>query len=121
MSDWFYRIVVLIGRFPFWVSSRPIVLHAERARREGAFILAANHTSPYDIPALMRHAPRRLDFVSITEVFRNPFIAWFYSHMNAFPHERSRGDPKTVRIILDRLSRGRVVAMFPEGRIRPQS
>ena len=72
MGDWFYRFVVRTGRFPFWVSSRPVVLHAKRAPRNGPFILAANHTSPYDVPLLMRHTPRRLDFVSITEVFRNP-------------------------------------------------
>jgi len=118
MSDSFYNTVVLLGRLPFWVSSRPIVLHADRARRDGPFILASNHTSPYDIPALMRHTPRRLDFVSITEVFQNRFVAWFYSRMNAFPLDRNRRDPATVRVILDRLARGRAVAMFPEGRIR---
>jgi 1-acyl-sn-glycerol-3-phosphate acyltransferase len=118
MSDAFYNIVVLVGRFPFWVSSRPIVLHADRIPRTGAFLLASNHSSPYDIPALMRSTPRNLDFVSITEMFAKPFVGWFFGHMNAFPLERSRSDPKTVRTILDRLTRGRVVAMFPEGRIR---
>lgn len=118
MGDCFYRIVVTLGRSAFWVSSRATVLHADRIPREGPFILASTHTSPYDVPVLMRSTPRRLDFVSITEVFRNPLVAWFYSNMNAFPLDRSRADAKTVRIILDRLERGRVVAMFPEGRIR---
>ena len=119
-DDSFYRSIVLLGRFPFWISSRPLVLHAHRVPREGAFILASNHSSPYDVPLLMRHTPRRLDFVSITEVFANPLVAWFFSHMNAFPLDRSRRDPATVRIILDRLDRGRAVAMFPEGRIRAE-
>jgi len=120
-EDWFYRSVVLLGRFPFWVSSRPLVLHAHRVPRDGAFILASNHTSPYDVPLLMRHTPRRLDFVSITEVFQNGLVAWFFSHMNAFPLDRSRRDPATVRIIFDRLERGRAVAMFPEGQIRAEA
>jgi 1-acyl-sn-glycerol-3-phosphate acyltransferase len=38
--------------------------------------------------------------------------------MNAFALDRGRRDPATVRTILDRLERGRVVGMFPEGRIR---
>jgi 1-acyl-sn-glycerol-3-phosphate acyltransferase len=38
--------------------------------------------------------------------------------MGAFPLDRSRPDSPTVRIMLDRLKRGRVVAMFPEGAIR---
>lgn len=115
MSDAFYSTLCVLGRPAFWVSSKPLVLHPERARRTGPFLVAANHTSPYDIPLLMRHIPRRLDFVSITEVFRNPFVAWLYGSMNAFPLDRSKSDPKTVRKILDRLEKGRVVAMFPEG------
>lgn len=120
MSDTFYKLVVLFGRFPFWVSSRPTVLHAGRARRDGAYILASNHLSPFDVPALMRSTPRMLDFVSVVEIFQRPFVGWFFSHMNAFPLDRSRQDTKTVRIVLDRLQRGRVVAMFPEGRVRKE-
>lgn len=118
MSDLFYDTLVLIGRHPFWLSSRPVVHNAAVTDRPGAYILAATHTSPYDIPLLMRHTRRRIDFVSIVEVFRNPFMAWLYGSMNAFPLDRSRPDSPTVRIILNRLARGRVVGMFPEGRFR---
>ena len=116
MSDAFYDILYTLGYPAFWVSSSPTVLRAELTRRSGPFILAANHQSPYDIPLLMRHCAGRIDFVSIVEVFRNPFVAWLYGSMNAFPLDRSRPDPHTVRIVLDRLKRGRVVGMFPEGR-----
>src|SRR5436853_510115 len=98
MSDVFYNVVVFIGRFPLWVSSRPLVLHADRVPRKGGFILASNHNSAYDILILMRHTPRNLDFVSITELFARPLVGWFFHHMNAFPLERSRSDPRTVRI-----------------------
>lgn len=118
MSDRFYKFIRAIGTPCFAVSSRPVVIGIEHLPRTGAFLLAATHQSPYDVPLLIRHSPRPLDFVSITEVFAKPFVGWFYGHMNAFPLERSRADPKTVRIILDRLAAGRAVAMFPEGRIR---
>src|SRR3954468_12639803 len=118
MSDRFYDIVVFIGRFPFWVSSRVTLLHLDRAARDGAYILACSHTSPYDIPVLMRSSPKRLDFVSIAEVFAKPFVGWFFGNMNAFALDRGRRDSATVRIILDRLARGRSVVMFPEGHIR---
>ncbi|MGC4032936.1 MAG: lysophospholipid acyltransferase family protein [Tepidisphaeraceae bacterium] len=118
MSDLFYDTLVLLGRHPFWVSSRPTVLDAGVTRRNGAFILAANHASPYDIPILMRHCHRRIDFVSIREVFEKPFTRWLYGNMNAFPLDRSRADSPAVRTILDRLHRGRVIGMFPEGGFR---
>jgi 1-acyl-sn-glycerol-3-phosphate acyltransferase len=119
VSDRFYTFVKLLGRPVFWLASRPLVLHAERLDRPGPFIVAANHQSPYDIPILIRHARRHLDFVSITEVFRQPFTGWFYRHMNAFPLDRSRPDAPTVRTIFRRLASARAVAMFPEGRITP--
>src|SRR4051794_12787212 len=100
------------------MSSTPTVLNAEVTRRAGPYILAANHQTPYDVPLLMRHTARNVDFVSIVEVFKNPFIHWFYGSMNAFPLDRSKPDAPTIRVILDRLSRGRVVGMFPEGRLR---
>jgi len=118
MSDAFYNFLWCGGCPAFWVSSSPVVLHADRARRAGGYLLASNHASPYDIPLLLRHTSRKLDFVSIIEVFRNPFVAWLYGSMNAFPLDRHKPDSPTVRVILDRLERGRVVAMFPEGGFR---
>jgi 1-acyl-sn-glycerol-3-phosphate acyltransferase len=117
MSDPFYRFIRFSGRHVFWLSSRSTVIGVAHTRRPGPFILAATHSSPYDVPLLIRHTPPMLDFVSITEVFKNPLVAWFYGSLNAFPLERSRPDAPAVRVILDRLKRGRVVAMFPEGRI----
>ncbi|MBC8108453.1 MAG: 1-acyl-sn-glycerol-3-phosphate acyltransferase [Anaerolineae bacterium] len=118
MGDLYYNTVWTICRPAFWTSSSPIVIGAEKIRRPGAYILASNHESPYDVPLLMSHCARNIDFVSITEVFRKPLIAWFYGSMNAFPLDRSRPDSNALRIILDRLERGRVVGMFPEGRLR---
>ena len=118
MSDLFYRVVRLIGRHAFWVSSRPVVLGVEHVPRRGACVIASNHTSPYDVAILMRHTPRLLDFVSIVEVFKHPLLGWFYGNMNAFPLDRSKPDAPTVRTLLGRLERGRVVAMFPEGGFR---
>jgi 1-acyl-sn-glycerol-3-phosphate acyltransferase len=118
MSDLFYKIVRGIGRMPFWMSSRPVALDTEKGDLHGAFILAATHSSPYDIPLIMRHTRRGVDFVSITEVFKNPLVGWFYGSLNAFPLERSRPDAPAVRTILDRLKKGRLVAIFPEGGFR---
>jgi 1-acyl-sn-glycerol-3-phosphate acyltransferase len=121
VSDWFYNFIYYTWRPAFIVSSSPVVLHIDRARRQGAYILASNHLSPFDVAVLIKETPRLLDFVSVTEVFRNPLVAWFYGNMNAFPLDRGRVDTGTTRIILERLRRGRVVALFPEGRIRPES
>jgi 1-acyl-sn-glycerol-3-phosphate acyltransferase len=121
MSDFIYDWVVRICRPAFSVSSSPVVLHRDRAATPGACIIAPNHLSAYDVPCLMKESPRKLDFVSITELYENPFVAAFFNAMNVFPLDRSRPDSPTVRIILERLRRGRAVVMFPEGRIRTEA
>ena len=121
MSDFIYKWVVRLCRPAFAVSSSPVVLHRQRAAEPGAVIIAPNHLSAYDVPCLMKESPRMLDFVSITELYRNPLVAAFFNAMNVFPLDRSRPDSPTVRIILDRLRRGRAVVMFPEGRIRGEA
>lgn len=121
VSDWFYNFVWCVCRPAFDLSSAPVVLHRSRARRAGAYLLAANHLSPYDVPCLIKETPRMLDFVSIVEVFRHPLAAWFFRSMNAFPLDRNRVDTATTRTILDRLARGRAVAIFPEGRVRAEA
>lgn len=118
MSDWFYNFAWCACWPAFGVSSSPIVLHRERGRRPGAFLLASNHLSPLDVPCLMKETGRQIDFVSIVEVFRNPVIGWFYGHMGAFPLDRGRVDTGTTRTIIERLKRGRVVGIFPEGSVQ---
>jgi 1-acyl-sn-glycerol-3-phosphate acyltransferase len=118
MGDLFYKFFRFAFTPPFWVSSDPLVVNAGVTARRSPYILAANHQSPYDIPVLIRHCRRAIDFVSIVEVFRTPFLGWFYGHMNAFPLDRSKPDSPTVRTILSRLKQGRAVGMFPEGRFR---
>jgi len=118
MSDAFYRAVRFLGTPPFSMTSAPVVIGVEHVPRTGRCLIAATHQSPYDIPILIRHTPRLLDFVSIVEVFRNPLVAWFYGSLNAFPLDRSRPDAKTVRVIVDRLRRSRAVTIFPEGGFR---
>jgi 1-acyl-sn-glycerol-3-phosphate acyltransferase len=117
MSDVLYRVTRSIGGFIFWMNSRPIVRGLSHVPATGPYILVATHQSPYDVPLLIRHIPRLLDFVSSAEVFQNRIVATIYRLLNAFPLDRSRADPATVRTIISRLRGGRVVAMFPEGAV----
>ncbi len=118
MSDLFYNFIWTLGSPAFIINGSATLLHRERANRRGPFILASTHLSVYDVPLLIRHTPRILDFVSIVEAFRHPLATWFLGSMGAFPLDRAKADSPTVRIILDRLARGRAIAMFPEGSIR---
>jgi 1-acyl-sn-glycerol-3-phosphate acyltransferase len=118
MSELFYRAVRLLGRGVFFAASTPRILHAERARRPGAYLLAANHESAFDAPLIIAAHPRVIYWLSIREIFRNPAARWFLSSMNASPLDRSRVDTVTVRAIFRHLRQGRVVGIFPEGGVK---
>jgi 1-acyl-sn-glycerol-3-phosphate acyltransferase len=118
MSELFYRTVRTIGSAIFAIASAPRVLHAERAPRHGAYLLAANHTCAYDAPLLIAVHPRMIHWLSIVELFRHPLSRWFMTAFGALPLDRSKADTATVRRLLQLLKAGRVVGIFPEGGVR---
>ncbi len=120
-EDLFYRTVVFNGRGVLKLCSQSLVLHPERSALEGGFLLAANHLSPFDVSCLMGVTRRRIDFVSIVEMFEKPIVGWIFGHLNAMPLDRHRPDRVTIRQIVSRLRKGRAVAIFPEGSIRDAS
>ncbi|QOV91471.1 lysophospholipid acyltransferase family protein [Humisphaera borealis] len=118
MSDSTYRTVVAICYPAFWVSGRPVVIGRKNMPLTGPVILAPTHLSHYDVPLLMAETPRNIDFMSVVEFLSVPFVGRLFTEMNCFFLDRGRVDLKSVRTALDRLKKGRLVSMFPEGHIR---
>ena len=118
MGDRFYRCVVATG-LPLWKAcARPVLLHRERVPVSGALILAPTHGSPYDVPCLIGATPRVIDFLSIVEMQRKRLVGPFYRAMNCVFVDRNKHDVGAARLLKDRLTQGRAIAIFPEGNIR---
>jgi 1-acyl-sn-glycerol-3-phosphate acyltransferase len=118
MSELFYRTVRAVGTTIFQFASVPRIFHAERAGMTGAYLLAANHTCPYDAPLLVAATPRVIYWLSIVELFQNPLSRWFLRAFGALPLDRSTTDTVTVRRLARLLDAGQVVGIFPEGGLR---
>ena len=68
----------------------------ENVPKEGGFILACNHSSNFDPIALGGSNVRPIHFMSKSELFKNPFSAWFLTHLNAFPIKRGHNDTTSI-------------------------
>jgi len=82
--------------------------------KEG-FILASNHTSYLDPPALAAACPRVLAFMAKEGLFKGALFGRFISGLNTFPVKTHSGDIKALRRAIKILKEGRPVVIFPEG------
>jgi 1-acyl-sn-glycerol-3-phosphate acyltransferase len=88
---------------------------ADRVPAEGHVIIAANHQSLLDPALIGCVAPRELDYMAKTELFRIPGFGGLIRRLNAHPVDRSGSDSSALRLALRLLGAGRAVLVFPEG------
>ena len=92
----------------------------EHIPTEGAYIIAANHSSHLDTPAIMTALgaeSRKLHPLSATDYFYNSRLkAWFVSQcLNTLPFDRSDNSLQSLRVAQDALLRNETLLIYPEG------
>jgi 1-acyl-sn-glycerol-3-phosphate acyltransferase len=104
-------LVMVFARAWFRLS----VAGAELVPRDGALLLASNHSSLLDPPLIGCMLSRQLDYMAKAELFRIPGLGWLIRRLNAHPVDRSGSDSAALRLALRLLGDGRAVVVFPEG------
>lgn len=91
----------------------------ENIPQTGALLIAGNHLSNADPPAIGAFAGLVRDsrFVAKKELFKVPVLGWFFRRCNYIPVDRKRtiGDMGALKEVVDALNNGESVIMFPEG------
>ena len=87
----------------------------ERIPREGAFLLALNHTSFLDAFTAFLLLPDDAKYMAKKELFRHQPLRWFITKIGAFPVDREGNDMNAMRTALSVLQDGHPLAIFPEG------
>jgi len=113
------NLVKYVSRIFFKVFYDFKVEGLENIPKTGALLIAGNHLSNADPPAIGSFAGLVRDsrFVAKKELFEIPLLGWFFHHCNYIPVDRKRtiGDMGALKEVVDALSKGESVVMFPEG------
>ena len=86
----------------------------ENIPKDGAFLLASNHLSFLDPPALGCRMPRNLHYFARDSLFKGP-LGMLIRALNSIPVNRSQLDLATLRTVLKVLKDGHPLLVFPEG------
>jgi 1-acyl-sn-glycerol-3-phosphate acyltransferase len=82
--------------------------------KSGAALILSNHQSMFDPMLVGLSLPRYPTFLARNNLFRVPLVGPFIRSVGAVPIDRSMGKDG-IQLVLNALSKGRAVIMFPEG------
>ncbi|UCF87641.1 MAG: 1-acyl-sn-glycerol-3-phosphate acyltransferase, partial [Nitrospiraceae bacterium] len=102
-------------RVMFRINGGLNVIGRENVPLKGGVIIASNHISYLDPPLLASILPRRPTFIARKGLFGIPILGWYIKHY-AFPVDREKTHPSTIKEAVKRLKKGYLLAIFPEGR-----
>jgi 1-acyl-sn-glycerol-3-phosphate acyltransferase len=91
------------------------VFNVERVPLQGPIILACNHASYIDPPLAGAGIRRQISYLAKDTIFRVPVLASILRSWAVVPVDRDGGTGRGLKAILDRLARGGMVILFPEG------
>jgi 1-acyl-sn-glycerol-3-phosphate acyltransferase len=91
------------------------VYGSERVPANGGLVVAANHFSWIDPPALGAASPRTLYYMAKVEAHRVPGLGQLMRTFGAFPVRRGESDRDAVRTMRQIVRDGNALGMFAEG------
>jgi 1-acyl-sn-glycerol-3-phosphate acyltransferase len=110
-----HRFFALIIRLICHINGGLNVIGKENIPEEGGVIIASNHISYLDPPLLGAVIPRMSTSMARKGLFHIPVLGWFIKHY-AFPVDREKTLPSTIKDAVTRVKRGKLLVIFPEGR-----
>ena len=111
------RLLQLLGVTMARLYHRTYAGAPQRLARRGAAILVCNHISGLDPVMIQSVCARAIVWMMAREYYEIPALKWFFRTIEAIPVDRSGRDLTATRAALRTLAEGRVLGVFPEGRI----
>ena len=109
------EILRTVLRVMFHTVRRVRVYGAENAPKEGAVLVAANHTGILDMFMIGYRLPRLVHWMAKEELFKHKLLARFIRYLGAYPINRQARDTTAARTTFTLLAEGEMVGIFPQG------
>jgi len=112
MSYKFFRFLLrVLYRFLF----RLRAVGTENVPTEGAVIIASNHISLLDPPAVGVLIKRQVHFMAKEELFKVPVLGSLIKSFGAYPVKRGGVSIDAIKSSINLLKSGKMMGIFPEG------
>ena len=100
----------------FFLLTRVDVIGKENIKREGGYLVAANHLSMIEVP-LVYCIIKRDDVTGLVarKHYKNPFFRWIVNGLGGIWLSRDEIDTRALRAARDHMKNGGVVGIAPEG------
>lgn len=109
-----YMVILSIARTAFFLFGGLNVLGRENIPLTGPVIIAPNHMSHADPPAVACASHRDFFFMAKEELFKGWFGKLIFS-VGSFPVRRDSNDTESIRKAIAILENGGALVVFPEG------
>lgn len=83
----------------------------------GGVLLLGNHVSWIDWAILQIASPRPIRFVMIRNIYSRWYLKWFFDLFGCIPIEQGPRSRDALKTVSEKLNKGEVVCLFPEGTI----
>ena len=110
-----YWIVQTASRIFFRLGFGLKAYGLENIPKDGGFLLAANHASYFDPPAIGCPLPRQICYFARKTLFKG-FFAWLLPRLKTIPVDRDGdSDVSALKRVFKELKNGEGLILFPEG------
>jgi 1-acyl-sn-glycerol-3-phosphate acyltransferase len=110
-----YLFFRALARLAFPIYFRLRVRGLEKIPARGPALLVINHQSFLDSMFVGAPLPRTICYLARDSLFRVPVVGWILRHTYVMPVNRESASSSSLRLAADRLKRGFLVGIFPEG------
>jgi 1-acyl-sn-glycerol-3-phosphate acyltransferase len=112
------EFILLLTRIFYKILFKIEIKGIENIPEKGALIIASNHISNYDPPAIISFASlKRKDIYVIAkeELFKNKLFGYFLKKMGAIPIDRKNPQISSIKKSIEILNSKKSLLIFPEG------